>query len=166
MGAVAVVLGARFSVAMPGTPVPQSAQTLAVLLVGGLLGPVRGPASVVIYLIAGACGLPVFAGGASGLGVLSGPSAGYLLGFVVAAWWMGRGRDWAARYSQWVLAGVVAHAAVLLFGWAGLAVSMGGLRAIEAGVAPFLVGGLWKSLGAGMILAARDRALRRHRDDG
>ena len=142
---------------MPATPVPQSAQTLAVLLVGGLLGPKWGPLSVVLYLILGAVGLPVFADGAAGMSVLAGPTAGYLVGFVVAAWWMGACRWRARSYSLWVVAGVVAHAVVLTFGWLRLSASSGGSVAFDSGVAPFLMGGLWKSLAAAMVLSARDR---------
>lgn len=152
-----IALGARLSLAMPGTPVPQSAQTLGVLLVGGWLGPRWGPASVLVYLLAGACGLPVFADGASGPGVLAGPTAGYLVGFVGAAWWMGRCQGRAERYSHWVLAGVLAHVIVLGCGWLRLAGTIGGKSAFESGVQPFLLGGLWKSLAAAMVLSARDR---------
>lgn len=158
LGVAAIALGARLSVALPGTPVPQSAQTLAVLLVGGLLGPIWGPISVVSYLLAGVCGLPVFADGASGAKVLAGPTAGYLVGFVVAAWWMGWCRDRVDSYSHWLLAGLLAHAVVLGFGWARLAMSVGGPGAVEAGVSPFLLGGLWKSLAAAVVLAARGRS--------
>ena len=146
---------------MPGTPVPQSAQTLGVLLVGGWLGPVWGSLSVLMYLLAGACGLPVFADGASGLGVLAGPTAGYLVGFLAAACWMGMCRGRGKSYSRWVLAGLIGHAVVLGCGWVRLAASLGGAAAFEVGVQPFLLGGMWKSLAAGMVLSARDRVMRR-----
>lgn len=161
IGAAAITLGARLAIALPATPVPQSAQTLAVLLVGGVLGGVWGPVSVVLYVVAGALGLPVFADGASGVEVLWGPTAGYLLGFVVAAWWMGQSRAWVRRYSHWVLAGLTAHLVVLTLGWVWLARSLGPASALEVGVAPFLVGGLWKSLAAAMVLAAHERVGKR-----
>lgn len=66
-------------------PVPITLQTLAVLLTGAVLGARRGFLAVVLYLVVGAAGLPVFANGSSGLGVFSGPSVGYLLGFPLAA---------------------------------------------------------------------------------
>jgi biotin transport system substrate-specific component len=68
-----------------GTPVPITLQTFAVLLAGACLGARRGFLAVVLYVVVGAAGLPVFSGGASGLPVLVGPSAGYLLGFPLAA---------------------------------------------------------------------------------
>lgn len=66
-------------------PVPITLQTFAVLLSGAVLGMRRGFMAVLLYVAAGAAGLPIFSGGASGLAVLSGPTAGYLLGFPLAA---------------------------------------------------------------------------------
>lgn len=66
-------------------PVPITLQTFAVLLSGAVLGARRGFLAVLLYVVAGAAGLPIFSGGASGLAVLSGPTAGYLLGFPLAA---------------------------------------------------------------------------------
>ncbi|MCH1867342.1 biotin transporter BioY [Nocardioides sp. CFH 31398] len=68
-----------------GTPVPITLQTFAVLLAGACLGARRGFLAVVLYVVVGAAGLPVFSGGASGFAVLVGPTAGYLLGFPFAA---------------------------------------------------------------------------------
>lgn len=75
---------------VPGIPlggfgVPITLQTLAVVLTGLVLGPVRGALAVLLYLLLGFVGLPVFSRGQSGLQVLSGPTAGYLVSFVVAA---------------------------------------------------------------------------------
>jgi biotin transport system substrate-specific component len=66
-------------------PVPITLQTFGVLLTGAVLGARRGFLAVVLYLVAGCAGLPIFADGRSGFGVLSGPSAGYLIGFPLAA---------------------------------------------------------------------------------
>ena len=71
--------------AVPVGPVPITLQTLGVALAGLVLGPLRGFLAVVLYLIVGFVGLPVFAGGAAGLAVLGKPSAGYLLSFPIAA---------------------------------------------------------------------------------
>ncbi|WP_299051882.1 biotin transporter BioY [uncultured Nocardioides sp.] len=68
-----------------GTPVPITLQTFAVLLAGACLGARRGFLAVLLYVVVGAAGLPVFSGGASGFPVLVGPTAGYLLGFPFAA---------------------------------------------------------------------------------
>lgn len=69
--------------------VPITLQTLTVMLAGCVLGPLRGFAAVVLYLALGAVGLPVFAEHSSGIGVFTGPSAGYLLAFPLAAAFVG-----------------------------------------------------------------------------
>lgn len=66
-------------------PVPITLQTFGVLLTGAVLGARRGFLAVLLYLVVGAAGLPVFSGGAAGLAVFSGPSVGYLIGFPLAA---------------------------------------------------------------------------------
>jgi biotin transport system substrate-specific component len=90
--AVFAALTAAFSV-LPGVPlgpgVPITLQTLAVMLTGIILGPTRGAAAVGLFLAAGLAGLPVFSGFRGGLGVLAGPSAGYLLAFLPAAFLVG-----------------------------------------------------------------------------
>jgi biotin transport system substrate-specific component len=75
---------------LPGIPVgplgvPITLQTLGVMLAGIVLGPARGAAAVLLYLVAGLIGLPVFSGFSGGFGVLAGPSAGYLVAFPLAA---------------------------------------------------------------------------------
>lgn len=71
---------------LPFSPVPVTFQSLGVMLAGLVLGPALGTRAVFIYLALGFIGLPVFAGGRSGLGALLGPSGGYLLGFLPGAW--------------------------------------------------------------------------------
>ena len=88
MAALVAVL-AWVSVPLPISPVPVTLQTLGVLLAGGLLGRLYGPVSVAVYVFVGLVGVPVFAGGASGIGELVGPRGGYLIGFVLAAFVMG-----------------------------------------------------------------------------
>ena len=85
VGALVVALAAQVRVPLPFTPVPVTLQDLAVLTVGGLLGPAAGLAALVTYLGLGIAGLPVFAGGGFGLAWLLGPTGGYLLAFPVAA---------------------------------------------------------------------------------
>lgn len=95
-----IVAGAAFTallaqVTVPLWPVPSTGQTLGVLLAGVTLGAVRAAAAMVLYLVLAATGLPVLAGGASGVEHLTGPTAGYLAAFVVAAFLVG----WAAQHS-------------------------------------------------------------------
>lgn len=82
---------------IPLGPVPITLQTLGVALTGLCLGPWRGFAAVALYLAVGAAGLPVFAGGGAGVGVLVGTSGGYLLSFPLAALLVGFVARWAVR---------------------------------------------------------------------
>ena len=154
LAVVAVALSARVDVPLPGTPVPQSLQTLAVVVVGGLLGGHRGVLALAAYLFAGAVGLPVFAGGAAGMAVLAGPTAGYLFGFVVAAGMVGwmRDRGHLLRFVPTFAVMVAAHLAILSMGWARLSTDLGMGAAWDAGVAPFLVGGVIKSILAATLI--------------
>lgn len=151
LAAAAVSLAAQVSVPIPGSPVPQSLQTLAVVLAGMMLGPVWGPVAMLLYIGGGAAGLPLFADGASGVAVLRGPTAGYLIGFVVGAGvagWSGR-RAWISPLASVVwMSGMalVAHGVILLAGWIRLVPLTGAATAFETGVGPFLLGGIVKSL--------------------
>ena len=140
-GALFVALSAQVAAPLPGTAVPLTLQVPAVLIVGALLGPRLGVASMVTYLAMGIAGLPVFApGGAPGLARLIGPTGGYLLAFPVAAALAGQlaadGRRWG-RIAAGLVAGLLAvHAG----GMAQLAALGGGDWAVAArlGSAPFL----------------------------
>jgi biotin transport system substrate-specific component len=92
-GAGLTALGAQVSLHVPHSPVPITGQTLAVVLAGATLGARRGAASQLVYLLAGLL-LPIYAGGTSGSGVVSGANGGYIFGFILAAWLTG----WAAEH--------------------------------------------------------------------
>lgn len=79
-----------FKIPLPFTPVPITLQTLMVLLSGAMLGSSYGALAMIIYLLLGAIGLPVFSGGSSGLGALLGPTGGYLLSYPIAAFVIGQ----------------------------------------------------------------------------
>ena len=85
LGALVVAAAAQVALPVPLSPVPMTLQPLAVLVVGALLGAAGGGAALVLYLALGLLGLPVFAGGSSGVLHLLGPTGGYLLAFPVAA---------------------------------------------------------------------------------
>ena len=88
-GSLLIALSAQLQFVLPFSPVPITGQTFTVLLLGALYGSKRGPATVVTYLALGVMGLPVFAGGTFGVARLVGPTAGYLVGFLVAAFVVG-----------------------------------------------------------------------------
>jgi biotin transport system substrate-specific component len=137
-------------------------QTFAVALVGALYGWRLGGITIVAWLVEGAVGLPVLAGGASGLQHFVGPTGGYLFAFPVAGALMGwlAQRGWNGnRVVRAFLGMLLSNAVCLLLGAAWLAVLIGPERAIVHGVMPFLVGALLKSaLGAATLkLLARGR---------
>jgi biotin transport system substrate-specific component len=161
----ALLMAVCARVTVPMTPVSMTLQTFAVLLAGAVLGPWRGAASVLLYLAMGAVGLPVFSDGAAGLAVLSGPTAGYLLAFPLAAGMVGAlaGRPafrphWAA--TMLMLAG---HLLILAFGAAWLAAVIGGREALAAGVTPFLIGAAVKSVAVVAVAAGLRRLARARR---
>ena len=144
---------------VPGTSVPQSAQTLAVVLVGAFLGARDGALALALYLLSGAVGLPVFADGASGQLHLIGPTGGYLTGFVLAAAMVGWMADqgYVARLRTAVVVMIGGHVIILSLGWLRLAWSLGPWEAFATGATPFLWGGLAKSIVAGIVVSAWPR---------
>jgi biotin transport system substrate-specific component len=155
-GSLLVAALAQVRIALPFTPVPITGQTFGVLLVGAALGARRGAAALGLYLLQGIVGLPVFAAGASGLAYLTGPTGGYLVGFVFAAFLVGllaaRGLD--RRVPGALLAFLAGEVVIYLFGVAWLSVHLGIPHAITAGLLPFLLGDALKLAAAGLVLPA------------
>jgi biotin transport system substrate-specific component len=164
---VAILLGSLLLasssyIQVPMIPVPVTMQTFAVALVGALYGWRLGAITIIAWLVQGAAGLPVLAGGASGLHHFLGPTGGYLFAFPVAGALMGwlAERGWNGNRVILAFFGMLASNAVcLLLGAAWLAVLTGPQRAIMLGVVPFLLGALLKSaLGAAVLkLVTRGR---------
>lgn len=150
-GAALIALSSRIQV--PMWPVPMTMQTLAVLIVVMGMGARLGTASVASYLAAGAAGLPVFAAG-GGLVYLTGPTAGYLLGFLLVAVVVGRLADRGlTRHPLGAFAlALLGSALVYLAGATWLSGFIGIEAALRAGVLPFLPGDLVKSVVAAMML--------------
>jgi biotin transport system substrate-specific component len=164
---VLLTLSARIAIPLPFSPVPITAQTMTVLLLGAILGSRRGSLCVAAYLLQGALGLPVFAGGTAGLAVLGGPRAGYLLGFVAAAFTTGAlaERGWDRRMGSTLAAMLLGNAAIYAFGLPWLAAFVGPRNAIPLGLVPFIPGDLLKVGLAALGLPSGWRALslRNHR---
>lgn len=163
----AVVLGTLFLAAssyveVPMVPVPMTMQTFAVAMVGALYGWRLGGLTIVAWLIEGALGLPVLAGGASGIAHFAGPTAGYLFAFPVAGavvGWLAE-RGWNGnRPLLAFLAALAGNLACLVLGAAWLTTLIGFEAALTNGVAPFLVGAVLKSvLGAAALALLHRRA--------
>jgi biotin transport system substrate-specific component len=143
-----LAVSAQFSVYLPFSPVPVTGQTLAVLLIGALLGKNRGAAAVGLYLIQGAAGLPVFAGGKSGFITLFGPTGGYLVGFIAAAYIVGILVE--LRYDKSLVylgfSMFIGSLVIYIFGLFWLVQFTGESSALQMGLFPFLVGDLVKIL--------------------
>ena len=140
-GVCLLTLSAKLQV--PFYPVPMTMQTLVVLMIGMAYGRVLGTATVVAYLLAGAAGLPVFAGTPErgiGLAYMMGSTGGYLVGFLVSAWLMGAlaERGWSNSFLLSATAMIIGHAVILAAGVAWLAALLGPEKAIAVGLVPFL----------------------------
>ncbi len=151
-GTILLALSAK--VQIPMWPVPVTAQTFAVLLVGALFGAKRGTATVLVYISEGAIGLPVFAGPVAGLAYMSGPTGGYLIGFIAAAWIVGRlaERGWDRRFVTTVAAMALGTAAIFVCGMGRLAALGGPIYAVVEGLVPFIPGAIVKIVLAAALL--------------
>jgi biotin transport system substrate-specific component len=163
LASAAVTLSASVTTPIPGSSIPQSAQTLTVVVIGVLLGGRDGALALLAYLLAGAAGMPVFADGAAGWSHLVGPTAGYLVGFLMAAALVGllADRGLLRRPAPALVAMMGGHALILGLGWLRLAWVLGAGEAFRQGVAPFVVGGLLKSVVAAAIVVAVTRLTRK-----
>lgn len=157
--AVAVFLGVCLltlsaKVQVPFWPVPMTMQTLVVLMLGMAYGSRLAAGTVFAYLLAGAAGLPVFAGTPErgiGLAYMMGPTFGFLVGFLIAAWLVGflAERGWDRSFLKCAAAMVLGHLVITLAGVVWLAVLMGTTKAIEVGFTPFMASSVLKTaLGA------------------
>jgi biotin transport system substrate-specific component len=147
-------------IAIPLWPVPITGQTFAVLFVGATLGVARAALSMVLYLVIGFAGLPVFAPQAdgshlTGTSAVFGATGGYLIGFIFAAalvGWLAQ-REWDRRWVGTLLAFVAGTAVIYAFGLPWLFVSLRNLHVVHplqatltGGLYPFLVGDALKAI--------------------
>ena len=164
-----VLLWLSSKIQIPLYPVPVTMQTFAVLVLGIAYGWRLGAATMVLYLVEGAIGLPVFAGSWSeggGFHLLYGPTGGYLLGFVVAAGICGRLAEQGWDRNLWTAgaAMVIGNLIIYALGLAWLAIQIGIAGAITYGLLPFLFGDALKIVLGACALPAAWRALGRPQD--
>ena len=151
------------------TPVPVTGQTLAVLLAGASLGAWRGASSQLLYWLLGMVGLPFYSNATSGWSVATGPTMGYLVGFIVAAAVVGRLAE--HHQDRKVLTSIAAmtFGSVIIYAFGatwlaielGIPLATGETNAIALGVAPFLVGDVIKMCLAGAATASTWRFINR-----
>ncbi|GIF11333.1 biotin transporter BioY [Actinoplanes teichomyceticus] len=160
----AVGVAAQIVIPVPGSPVPITGQTFAVLLAGAVLGPGRGAAGMLLYALAGVLGVPWFAGGTAGWPAATG---GYLVGFVVAAALVGQlaalGADRRPAYTAGLM--VIGNLLIYLVGvpWLALATTMDLPTAALKGLVPYLAGDLLKVVLATALLPGAWMLLNRRR---
>lgn len=174
-GSLFIALAAQVSV--PFFPVPLTLQTLAILIVGLTFGARLGAITLVAYLAQGAAGLPVFANGMNGVAFF-GPTAGFLVGFVLMAWIAGYAADrgWARGFFGAAVTALVASAVLYIPGIAW-PMAVAGATGLEAGwvgqafgsyywtyfIAPFLLGDAVKAVLAALIVTGGWAALKSRR---
>ncbi len=129
-------------IAVPMGPVPVVLTNLFVLLSGLLLGPARAAAAMGLYVLLGAVGLPVFAQFKGGLAHLTGPTGGYLAGFIAAAWITGALSRAGSHKLFDVAAVIVGSLTIYALGvpWLKWVTGMPWSKAVTVGMLPFLVG--------------------------
>ncbi len=175
LGSLFIAIAAQISV--PMFPVPMTLQTLAVLIVGLTFGSRLGLATLLVYLGEGAMGLPVFAKGLNGVAFF-GPTAGFLIGFVFLAWFVGLAveKGWAKGLLRTAGVCLAGSAAIYIPGilWPMALAGAAGVEASWIGqafgsyywtyfIAPFIVGDTVKAVLAALIVTGGWAALKNRR---
>jgi len=148
IGSLAIGILAQASIPIPFSPVPITGQTIGVVLVGSLLGVKRGALCIVLYLVEGSLGLPLFANMSAGAHVLIGPTGGYLWGFIIGAMIMGycKEKNLISSFLNCFLACFASTTIIILIGTFYLSFFVGDInKALVLGLYPFLVGDVVKS---------------------
>jgi biotin transport system substrate-specific component len=154
VGAAAFVgLSAQVIIPLPFTPVPLTLQTFAVLLAASALGTARAVLAMTLYAVAGIAGMPWFAGGTSGFTF---PSFGYIIGFIAAAFVVGRIAETGATRSVARTAGLMVLGSAIIYGfgvtWLAFAINVSFVEALRLGLVPFLIGDAIKVAAAAGLL--------------
>jgi len=141
--AALTAIGAYIYIPLPISPVPITLQMFFTFMAGGLLGKKYGFFSQLIYILIGAIGLPVFAGGTGGFGILFGPTGGYVLGFLAAGYIAGFSKD---TFISKLLYMLLALIVIYLLGTTRLmmVIQVDFIKALTIGVTPFIIGDLMK----------------------
>ena len=160
MFGAATAAGAYIIIPLP--PVPITLQTLFLCLAGALLGGYLGALSQIVYVLLGIIGLPVFSGGKAGLGVLFGPTGGYLIGFIVGAYVVGKLIEIRKQPGFfWTISSMAAgFVVVYVLGVAQLSfiAKLSVQKSVSVGVLPFVIGDVAKLIVAALVtLKVRDR---------
>lgn len=155
--ALALAAASQIAIPLPGTPVPFTLQPMIVVLAGLMLGPTLGAASMMLYLAAGALGMPVFTpGGAPGVARLLGPTGGYLIAYPFAAYVTGVVARRAPALARRFGAALAGMALIFLGGVAQLTALTGSaVQAVAVGITPFALFDVVKAFLAALIARPR-----------
>ncbi len=155
--------GAYIQIPIPFSPVPVTLQVFFILLAGSMLKSKWGGLSMIVYTLLGIAGLPVFAGGSSGMGVLLGPTGGYIIGFILAAYIIGKLSEKVENSdkSSFFINALNMGAGILVIyacGFIGLMLvaKIGPGTALALGVIPFLPGEIIKTAAAAYIASTHE----------
>ncbi len=142
-------------ISIPIYPVPLTLQTLFTLLAAMTLGSAMGALSQIIYVLLGIVGLPVFAGFKAGIGIFFGPTGGFLFGFIISAYVIGKIIELKKEKNifYYLLAGLIGTLIIYIIGVTQLSfvTGMGVKRAVVVGMLPFLPGDILKIITASFI---------------
>lgn len=154
---------AYIAIPLPGGLPPVTGQTFAAMLAGLLLGSKSGALSLAVYILLGICGLPVFAGGTAGAGVLAGPTGGFILGFIPAVYVTGRIAEKKRRPSLASYFGAAVIGGIIVL-YLPATVQLARVLSLPAGealilVLPYLPGDLGKAFFAALLAVKIRQAL-------
>ncbi len=165
LGVLFTALLAQVAVPVPGSPVPITGQTLAVVLTAASLGPLRGTAVQVLYIAAALVGLPFYSEASSGVEVVFGATGGYVFGFIPAAYLIGLAARHGADRKLWKSLPLFVAGQAVIFAvgvpWLALATGNSATWALENGFYPFVLGGLVKAAVAAVVLGGAWKLTRR-----
>lgn len=150
----AAIIGIMAQITIPLPLVPITGQTLAIGLAATILGKKYGTLSVIVYIMLGIAGLPVFSGMSSGLGVVFGPTGGYIIGFLPAAFFIGWILErFGFTVTTAIIANIIGMIITLSFGsvWLKFVAELSWMAAITGGVTPFIIVGIIKAVLAAIV---------------
>lgn len=144
----AVIIAILAQITIPIGPIPLTGQTFAVGLAATILGARNATISVAVYIVLGAIGIPVFAGMAAGLGIIFGPTGGFIIGFLFNAYITGyiiEKTNFGMAYA--IFANILGSFVTLLFGaiWLKISGDLSWSTAFTAGAVPFIIPGILKA---------------------
>ncbi|MFH1507879.1 MAG: biotin transporter BioY [Candidatus Omnitrophota bacterium] len=161
---VLTALGAFVRVPLPFTPVPITLQTFFVLLSGAMLGPVGGSFSQLSYFILGLAGIPLFTLSGSGISYLAGPTTGYILGFIIVGFLIGKSIRTSHKSLFSIMCIFILGDLIILFCgalWLKIIFNLTLNKALFLGVFPFVTGDIIKAVAASIIYAGFQARLKK-----